>query len=146
MHGAGRERPAAVVAMIVLGDGSTSAESSHVIILYLLLKHRKTAEQWRIAGSTPPPAPRTPSSTTRRKQYDEAGALVCAQRRNDVTRCNGIGMPPCGTLCANVTSSTTKPEVHYVSQRRKKRTESRLRAQELARRSEVQFRNVYIGF
>ena len=55
MHAAGRERPAAVVAMIVLGDGSTSAESSHVIILYLLLKHRKTAEQWRIAVSTPPP-------------------------------------------------------------------------------------------
>jgi len=146
MHGAGRE------ASCCCGDDRTGRwvhlrriESRDYPILAAEAQKNSRAMAHSRLHSTPP-APRTPSSTTRRKQYDEAGALVCAQRRNDVTRCNGIGMPPCGTLCANVTSSTTKPEVHYVSQRRKKRTESRLRAQELARRSEVQFRNVYIGF
>ena len=33
---------------------------------------------------------RPPSSRTRRNQYDAAGALACARRRNGVTRCNGI--------------------------------------------------------
>jgi len=36
-----------------------------------------------------------PSSRTRHNQYDAAGALASARRRNGVTRCNGIDMPPC---------------------------------------------------
>jgi len=32
------------------------------------------------------------SSTTARNRYDAAAALACAQRRDDVTRCNGIDM------------------------------------------------------
>ena len=62
---------------------------------------------------------------SRRKQYDAAGASACARRRNDVTRCNGIGTPTYGPLRANTTSSV-KPEVHKtVSQRSQRRTEPR---------------------
>jgi len=58
---------------------------------------------------------RPPSSETLRNQsYGRAGALACAPRRNDVTRCNGIAMPPCGPLCANITSTTT-PKVGYIA-------------------------------
>jgi len=50
------------------------------------------------------PAPDTPCTMdssdlgarrrrTRRNQYDVAGALARARRRNDVTRCNDIHMP-----------------------------------------------------
>ena len=53
---------------------------------------------------------RPPSSRTRRNQHHAAGALACARRRNDVTRCNGIDTLTCGPLYANMTSST-KPEV-----------------------------------
>jgi len=35
---------------------------------------------------------RLPSSRTRRNQYDATGALGCARRHNNVTRCNGIGI------------------------------------------------------
>jgi len=50
----------------------------------------------RIPAYTPPNTPlRPPSSTvyrTRRDHCDAAGALACARRRNDATRCNGIDM------------------------------------------------------
>jgi len=50
----------------------------------------------RIPAYTPPNTPlRPPSSTvyrTRRNHCDAAGALACARRRNDATRCNGIDM------------------------------------------------------
>jgi len=59
------------------------------------------------------------SSRTRR-----GGALACARRRNDVTRCNGTDVTPYGPLCANITSSI-KPEVHNISQCRQRRTDSR---------------------
>jgi len=65
---------------------------------------------------------RPPSSRIRGNQYDAAGALDCARRRNDVTRCNAIDMPPYGPLCANLTSSA-QPEVHIVSQRLQGTTE-----------------------
>jgi len=57
-------------------------------------------------------SPRPSSSGTRRNHYDAAGALACARRRSDVTRCNGICI--FGSLCANMTSS--------ISQRRQRRT------------------------
>ena len=48
---------------------------------------------------------RPPASRTRRNQCEAAGALTCARRRSDVTRCNGIDdMSPCGPLCANITT------------------------------------------
>jgi len=63
---------------------------------------------------------RQSSSRTRRDQHDAAGALACARRHNDVTRCNDTG-----TLCANMTSSV-KPEVLNISQRHhQSRTEPR---------------------
>jgi len=57
-------------------------------------------------------------------QYDAAKVLACAQRHTDVTRCEGIDVSPYGPLSENVTSST-KPEVHNISQRRRKRVEPR---------------------
>ena len=57
-----------------------------------------------------------PSSGIRRNQDDAAGTLACARRHNDVTRCNGIDMPPYGPLCANMTSFI-KPEVGYITYR-----------------------------
>ena len=36
----------------------------------------------------------SPSSWSRHSQCDASGALACARRRNDVTRCNGIDVPP----------------------------------------------------
>jgi len=58
---------------------------------------------------------------TRRNQYDASGALVCARRRNDVISRSGIDAPAYGPLRANMTSSTKKPEVDNVSQRRERR-------------------------
>ena len=57
---------------------------------------------------------------TRRNQYDAAGALSGARRRNDVTRCNYIDM-----RTQHIIDIAHKPEVHNASQRRHKRTESR---------------------
>jgi len=37
-------------------------------------------------------------SKTRRDRYDVAGTLVYARRRNDVTHCDGIDVPPHGSL------------------------------------------------
>jgi len=76
----------------------------------------------------------------RHNQYNTAGALLCARRRNDVTRCNVIDMFPYGPLCVNLTSST-KPEVHNISQRRQGRTEPlpQVRCTKICRRLGVQF-------
>ena len=52
-----------------------------------------------------------PPLKARRHLYDTAGAFACARRRNDVTHCNGVEMPPYGALSANMTSSI-KPEIH----------------------------------
>jgi len=49
--------------------------------------------QWTRLVATPAVVYRT-----RRNQYDAAGALACARRRSDVTRCNGIDVPPYGPL------------------------------------------------
>ena len=48
-----------------------------------------------------------------RNQYDAAGVSVCGQRRNDVTRCNGIDMPPYGPLCGNTTSFINRKYITY---------------------------------
>jgi len=48
---------------------------------------------------------------TRRNRYDTARALASARRRNDVSRCNGIDMPPYGPLCASTTSSTKPTDI-----------------------------------
>ena len=68
------------------------------------------------------PSSRTRVHTTRPIRRNRA--LSCARRRNDITHCNGIDMPSYGPLCANMTSSV-KPEVHNLSQRRQRRTEPR---------------------
>ena len=68
---------------------------------------------------------RPPSSRTRRNQYDAAGVLqhaARARRRNDATRCNSIDKILCGPFCADMTSSI-KPEVHSIPQRRQRRIE-----------------------
>jgi len=48
------------------------------------------------------------SFRTPRNQCDAAGALAYVRRRSDVTRCDGIDMPPDGPLCANMKSSISK--------------------------------------
>ena len=50
-------------------------------------------------------SPLPTSSGTRRNQYEAAGTLACARRRNYVTRCNGINMLPRDPLCANITNT-----------------------------------------
>jgi len=72
----------------------------------------------RIANSAPVTSRRP---LTRRNQHDAAGVLAGARRRSDVTQNNGIDAPTHSPLCANMTSSI-KPEVDNVSQRRRKRT------------------------
>ena len=68
---------------------------------------------------------RLPSTRTRLNQHDATtGALACARPCNDVTRCNGIDMFPCGSLCSNMTLSSLKPEVYRLSQSSQTRTES----------------------
>jgi len=63
----------------------------------------------------------------RHSRYDATGALACARRHNDVTRCNRIDSPAYSPLCAlraNVTSFI-KSEILNVSQRHRTRTEPR---------------------
>jgi len=58
---------------------------------------------------------------------DSASASACARRRNDVTRCNGIDIPPYGRMRIANMKSSIKPEVfvHNVLHRRQRRTEPR---------------------
>jgi len=81
-------------------------------------------------------APATVTTNT----TQQGRALLCARRRNDVTRCNVIDMFPHGPLCVNLTSST-KPEVHNISQRRQGSTEPlpQVRCTKICRRLGVQF-------
>ena len=44
----------------------------------------------RIANSAPGTPSMTGSYRTRHNHYDAAGALACARRYSDVTRCNGV--------------------------------------------------------
>jgi len=84
-------------------------------VVYVTAKNNKAAVHCMLRPRHPTARCRhPPSSRTRRSQYDKAKTLACARRRNDVTRCNGIDMPPYDVLCANMTSST-KSEVHNVS-------------------------------
>ena len=83
-------------------------------------------QQGNGALQTPPPSPPARrarlvsapiSCRIRCSRYDAAGASASARQHNDVTRCNGIDVPPYGPLCA-IMASFVKPEVHNASQHR----------------------------
>ena len=62
---------------------------------------------------------RQPSSKTRRNRYDAAGALACARRCSDVTRCSVIDMPPLRHIMCTMTLPI-RTDMHNVLQGRRR--------------------------
>jgi len=87
-----------------------------IIIMPRLTRHDDSHQHGDDALQAPPRHPfhdelvksrRSPSSRTRRNQYHAAGALACARRRNNVTRCNGVHLPPYGITLTEEDEATT---------------------------------------
>ena len=81
----------------VVWDKTQPIRSSRDVSLRTTTKLRHSLQRYQHASTRP--------FMCKYNQYEAAGMLACARRRNDATRCNGINMFPFGPLCANITSS-----------------------------------------